>query len=316
MRQYLILCLICGLVIACSSSTLKERSRSDAVKLSDKLTRFTFTDRCGEMNTLFAQIYHDMDKNPTILDLMQFYSDEIAKDPDVGSPYFKKLQRIFECGLTPETMQGYLHGAVIAFRNQALLNVFDINTLNLKWPLARIFSPWTGKTFEKIDLEKLKSITDNFEADETIATWGSNTYTTRSVKKRVSIDFMRILGIELIDAALGEKQSHDYDVKGFFFIGKPEKSINPDNKGRRVYQFNYRWPALKTFVPDNYCIDEIVQIADGLYLGQLVYATDLKRGYDPTLDPQVYQYKNFGFWLLMDNEWHKRRVEISFDMSQ
>jgi len=315
MKRYPILFLLCVLLCACSPSSVKDKPSSVTSNLLDKFTRFTFEDRCNEKGVLLTEIMGEMEKRATILDLMQFYSDEIARDPDVDSPYFKKLQRLFECGLAPETMDGYLHGAVIAFRNQALLNVFDINTLNLKWPLARLFSPWTGKTFEKIDLEKLKSITDKFETDEAIHTWGSNTYTIRSVKKRVSVDLMRILGIELIDATPGERQSYDYDVKGFFFIGKPTKSINSDNKGRHVYQFNYRWPALHTFVPDNYCIDEIVQIADGLYLGQLLYATEIKREYDPTLDPRVYKYKNFGFWLLMDDEWQKRRMEILFDIS-
>ena len=66
-------------------------------------------------------------------------------------------------------MNGYLHGAVIAFRNEAMLRVFDVNTLNLKWPLAGIFSPWTGKTFEEISVEKLRAITNNFEKGETPA---------------------------------------------------------------------------------------------------------------------------------------------------
>ncbi len=283
-------------------------------KLSDKFTRFTFKERCITKDDLFAEILDEKEKSETILDLMQFYSDKITKDLNVDSPYFRKLQRIFDCGVLPETMQGYLHGAVIAFRNQAFLNILDINTLNLKWPLARIFSPWTGKTFEKIDQEKLSSITDGFGSDVDHSTWGSNTYTTRYAKKEVSVSLMRMLGIELVDATSEERQSHDYDVKGFFFIGTPAKSINPDNKGRQVYQFNYRWPALHTFVPDNYCIDEIVQIAEGLYLGQLVYATEWTREYDPTIDPRLYKYKNFGFWLLLDNDWQKRRQEISFDM--
>lgn len=292
-----------------------EKPRSAAVNRADKFNRFTLDERCPETGALFGEISSDMEKSDTILDLIKCYSDEIAGDPNVDSPCFKKLQHLFDCGLAPESMHGYFHGAVIAFRNQALLNVFDVNTLNLKWPLARIFSPWTGKTFENIDPGKLKTITDNYETGEIISTWGSNTYTTRSVKKRVSVELMRALGIKLTEASAAEKQSHDYDVKGFFFIGKPAKSINPENRGRRLYQFNYRWPALQTFVPDNYCIDEIVQIADGLYLGQLVYATELKLEYDPTVDPRRYKYKNFGFWMLMDDEWQKRRMEISFDTS-
>lgn len=312
---YLVLPIVILAMCVCNCSIVKETPTPVETKMPEKFTQFTFVDRCSEKDALLEGIYNDMEGRATILDLMKFYSDELTKAPDINSPYFTKLQNIFDCGITPETMGGYLHGAVIAFRNEAMLRTFDVNTLNLKWPLARIFSPWTGKTFEKISLAKLKAVTDNFEKGDTPAVWGSNTYSTRSIKERVSVDLMKALQIELIDASAEEIRSYDYNVKGFFFIGKPGKSVNPDNKGRTVYQFNYRWPALHTFPPDNFCIDEIVQIADGLYLGQLLYATEIMKEYDPTIDPQVYKYKNFGFWMLMDDDWQKRREEISFDIS-
>lgn len=313
--RYVISLSLFFVVCICSCSILKETTTSVEGKLPKKFTQFTFIDKCSKKDALLKEIYKDMEGKETILDLMKFYSDELAKDPDINSPYFKKLQKVFECGIAPKTMSGYLHGAVIAFRNEAMLRTFDVNTLNLKWPLARIFSPWTGKTFEEISVAKLKAVTDNFEKGETPAAWGSNTYSTRSIKKRVTVEMMKALGIKLIPALPEEVKKYDYNVKGFFFIGKAGNSVNPDNKGRMVYQINYRWPELHTFPPDNYCIDEIVQIAEGLYLGQLLYATNLTKEYDPTLDPQVYKYKNFGFWMLMDDDWQKRRVEISFDIS-
>ncbi|MEA2084477.1 MAG: hypothetical protein U9O82_09600 [Thermodesulfobacteriota bacterium] len=314
-----LLCIISSVLFLalciCNCSILKQTPTSVESKIPEKFTRFTLIDGCGEEYAPLEEIYNDMEGRATILDLMKFYSDELTKDPDINSPYFEKLQKIFDCGITPETMSSYRHGAVIAFRNEAMLRTFDVNTLNLKWPLARIFSPWTGKTFEKISPAKLKTVTDNFEKGETPAVWGSNTYSTRSIKKRVSVEVMKTLGIEITDASDEEIRSHDYNVKGFFFIGKPGKSVNPENKGRTVYQFNYRWPALHTFPPDNFCIDEIVQIAEGLYLGQLLYATEIMKEYDPTVDPEVYKYKNFGFWMLMDDDWQKRRQGISFDIS-
>ena len=45
---------------------------------------------------------------------------------------------------------------------------------------------------------------------------------------------MKAIGIKLINAFPEEIKSHDYNVKGFFFIGKPGKSVNPDNKDRTV----------------------------------------------------------------------------------
>ena len=310
--KYLTVILSMSFLVICNCSSLKTYPQ-EKEKFTKKFKEFTFVENCQE-DTLLKEIHNDLKDKKTILDLLKFYSDELVKNPDINSPYFKKLQKIFECGLTPQSMQGYYHGAVIAFRNEALLKTLDINTLNLKWPLLRFFSPWTGKTFEKIDKEKLIAITDGFITDEKEIAWGSNTYTTRSAQKMISVELMKFIGINLVKAEPEEIETHNYNMKGFFFIGKAGKSVNPNNKGKIVYQINYRWPALHTFPPDNYCIDELVQVANGLYLGQLLYATNLRLNYNPNLDPKIYQYKNFGFWLLMDEDWQKRRKEIRFDL--
>jgi hypothetical protein len=67
-------------------------------------------------------------------------------------------------------------------------------------------------------------------------------------------------------------------------------------------------------VPDRYCIDELVQIAEGLYLGQLMYATELLRPYEPTVPAQEYRYEMFGYFLLMTEDWHQIRLRIGFDL--
>jgi hypothetical protein len=58
----------------------------------------------------------------------------------------------------------------------------------------------------------------------------------------------------------------------------------------------------------------LVRIADGLYLGHLMYATDIVKPYDPEEDPTAYKYKLFGYFLLMDEEWHQIRLRIGFDL--
>jgi hypothetical protein len=57
-------------------------------------------------------------------------------------------------------------------------------------------------------------------------------------------------------------------------------------------------------------MDEVVQIAEGLYLGQLNHATELLKKYDP----MVYKHRCFGYFRLMDEDWHKRRLKIGFDL--
>src|SRR5207237_9764176 len=55
----------------------------------------------------------------------------------------------------------------------------------------------------------------------------------------------------------------------------------------------------------SYLIDEMVQIADGMFLGQAIFATTkfLDR-YDPKADPATYHYQNFGYFLLFEPFWN------------
>ncbi len=43
-------------------------------------------------------------------------------------------------------------------------------------------------------------------------------------------------------------------------------------------------------------------------------ATDMSRAYDPKLDPDLYRYRKFGYFLLLDEDWEKMRVETRFDV--
>ncbi len=283
---------------------------------AEKFTTLTFADPVdGKCNDgILAEIYEDMSGKETIIDLLKFYSDELKENLDVDSPYFTKLHELFNRGICPREIRGFLRGALVSFRSEGLLKVFDLNILNMAWGLARLFSPWTGKTFEDIDLKRLRELTDGNETGELPTFWGTNTYSLRTTRKRIAGQAMKVAGIWTEEASSDEKRAFRFDLKSFFFIGRQGISVNEDNSGKKVFQFNYRWPKLRTFPPDNYCIDEVVQIAEGLYLGQLTYATELLEKYDPTKNPSEYRYRVFGYFLLMDEDWHKRRLKIEFDL--
>ncbi len=96
----------------------------------------------------------------------------------------------------------------------------------------------------------------------------------------------------------------------------------PEMRGKPVYQLNYRWPALEPAYPMTRLVDELVQIADGVYLGQLVMATDhyslgplraafpgmatagwdIGEPYRPGAAKVDYGYQNNGFFLMIDPE--------------
>ncbi|MFB3922930.1 MAG: hypothetical protein ACE145_14490 [Terriglobia bacterium] len=280
-----------------------------------KFTTFTFADpvdgNCDDR--VLADVRADMKNQSTILDLFKYYSDQLAQGFDNRSPFFLRLHEIFNRGIGPDEVRGYFHGALVSFHSEGYYRFFNLNTLNVGWTLGRFFTPWTGKTFEPISAERLRDLTDGFEKGAVPTFWGTNTVSLSRPGQRFAGQLMKLAGIWTEPASAEESRKYGYDLKSFFFIGRKGMSINQENKGKKIFQFNYRWPKLRTFPPDHFCIDELVMVAEGLYLGQLIYATELFKKFDPNEDPASYQYRVFGYFLLMDDEWHGRRREIGFD---
>ena len=111
-------------------------------------------------------------------------------------------------------------------------------------------------------------------------------------------------------------------AKGGLFIAKRQRSVDPDHPEKEVIALNYRWKSLGNMFPNRLLIDEIVQISEGLYLGKLFYATALKyiaADYDPSVSVQDYKYRNFGYFLLMDDTWlHEKNIlfpELAYKMA-
>ncbi|MBI3398312.1 MAG: hypothetical protein HY026_03650 [Deltaproteobacteria bacterium] len=113
-----------------------------------------------------------------------------------------------------------------------------------------------------------------------------------------------------------EQNRYGYDKTGGAFIGRFAKSVNPGAEDKDVFQINYRFSSLNNPFPLKYLIDEIVEVAPGLYLGQLLFATErILKPYDPSLPDREYGYEYFGCFLLMDDEWYTRKIQIGFDIT-
>jgi len=287
----------------------------DIVSAPAKSPDLTLTDREGGNcnDDLFREVQEDLVKSGTIVDLLKSYSDELMESFDNRSRCFLKLNEIFNRGVGPEEVRGFYHGALISFHGEGLFKLFDVNTLDVAWKLGRYFSPWTGKTFVDIGPERVAELTDGFEKGDVPTFWGSNTYAFRTAKEKFVGQMMKLAGVWTEPAAADESEKYGFELKSFFFLCHKGTSVNPDNKNKEVFQFNYRWPKLRTLPPDNYCIDELVKLADGLYLGQLIYATEPLKKYDPTEVSSAYKYRLFGYFLLLDEDWNRRRIAIGLD---
>ncbi len=118
--------------------------------------------------------------------------------------------------------------------------------------------------------------------------------------------------------AIAEAGPSPFVRQGYVFLGaSDQRSILSINRHgthkKRVFQFHYRYPMIGGPVPIGYCLDELLEIADGLFLGQLIYATALHVPFHSSVDPEDYQYQLFGYFLLLDDDWQRHRLAIGLD---
>ena len=264
---------------------------------------------------VFVELKADLARHETVLHLLRDYSDKLQDGLNNSSPLFLRLQELFNRAAPVNAMRGFYRGALVSWHGAGLLDLFAKNALDLAWKgFAGRFSTWTGKSFDPISPERLRELTDGFETGELPSTWGANTQALRTLKEREVGRLMKLANIWTEPASQAESVNYGFDVKNFFFIAHAGVSVNESCSGKNIYQFNYRWPKLRTIVPDRFCIDELVQIAEGLYLGQLMYATDWLKPYDPRVPPAAYRYGMFGYFLLMEEDWHQLRLRLGFDL--
>lgn len=117
--------------------------------------------------------------------------------------------------------------------------------------------------------------------------------------------------------AVSQEGPSPFARQGYIFLGTSDREsileMNNGNKKKKVFQFHYRYPMIGGPVPIGFCLDELVEIADGLFLGQLIYATSLQIPFHSSVDPKEYNYQLFGYFLLMDDAWQYHRLAIGLD---
>ena len=106
--------------------------------------------------------------------------------------------------------------------------------------------------------------------------------------------------------------------QGYSFLGRSDQDSilamnNGEHKNKKVFQFQYRFPMIGGPAPIGYCLDELVEIGDGLFLGQLIYATNLAMAFSSSIPATSYKYQLFGYFVLLDDDWQRHRLAIKLD---
>lgn len=288
---------------------------------------------------------------------------------DQWDSVFSKLRTLFLCGKnTP--LDGPMIGVPVAirdsdyFRQTAKLLDKDRSLLaDVQW-MATCWNAtfantglWMGKTFEPVTKENFGSSCEDDPAmmvayDPATTRIGRNFFrepADPNLLQGISLPVLTRLwhlkdrprnpgdlGFRaiLLEKNITKELAIPYTKTGGIFLGQSGVSVLPEMNGKEVYQLNYRWPNLNPVYPMTRLVDELVQIADGVWLGQLVMATrhyslgrceisligertteiSLGESYKPakssSLDHlkemtgvknwDVYGYQNNGFFLMID----------------
>ena len=288
-----------------------------------------------------------------------------------------KLQTLFMCGKAVP-VDGPMIGIPVAIRDSDFLRdsaklfgtdrslLASIEVMATAWNTTFADTGlWMGKAFEPVTEEVVREKCDNdpdlmAAYDPATSRIGRNFFRQPpdpNVLQDIALPVLeqawklkdRPLSIEaegfdgeLLTANLEKEQAIPYSKTGGIYLANMGASVVPEMQGKQVYQLNYRWPRLNPAFPMTMLVDELVQIGEGVYLGQLVYATkhyslgamdlpfipgerdiELGEAYEPSKHsifesiralltghrkPHVpdYGYQNNGYFLMMDPAYAKQ----------
>jgi hypothetical protein len=250
----------------------------------------------------------------SVLEVMKSYSEELRGRMDSNARPYQKLAQLFMAGSTPTRVEGHHDGVALVLRTgdepEPLACYEDFIGLLWGTAVARV-APWVGMSFSRAPSDLIRNYTEGFERGAVPTYLGINHFEKLedSVINKLSFSVVTFW-THLKDAPREEKSLYGYYKNGGLFVARCAESVYAGAE-REVFQLNYRWHDLGNFPPISYLIDELVQISDGVYLGQLLFATKNMLGrFNPNLPARDYDYQHFGYFLLMDDSWaaETRRV--------
>ncbi|MEI7456282.1 MAG: hypothetical protein WCK93_06110 [Nitrosomonadales bacterium] len=313
--------------------------------MTNYLSSDNFPDTTGELRqtldknlaTLLTKDYHG-DFYALLAEYQQILSDNTqhARWPEIND----KLLTLFLCGRAVP-LDGPMLGITLSLRDSDFLSaqarttgqprslIASLEIMATTWNATLSDSGiWMGKTFEPVSRdafaekcgdspelmasydEKVSRIGRNFFRDVPGLLLPVITAAWHLKDRPKSIGTGGFDGI-LLQRHLDLEKCIPYDKTGGYFLADLGRSVLPEMAGKTVFSLNYRWRNLNPVFPMSCLIDEIVQISDGMYLGQLIYATrHISLGSLPFLDETIdepytasgtdYGYQNNGYFLMLD----------------
>jgi len=315
-------------------------SRAEEVMLAERLESVIANDLKGNVFSMLGNF-------------QRILSDNRQRERWDG--IFEKLKILFICGRNA-LLDGPMIGVPVAirdsdyFRHTARMFGRDRSAIAAVELMATGWNAtfantglWMGKTFEPVSRETVAAKCENDPQMQDSYSPATTRIGRNFFREPPNPGLLQSLGIPvltrlwqlkqrpsgisasgflggLLPENLEKEKNIPYTMTGGIFLAQPGNSVVPEMKGKPVYQLNYRWPALEPAYPMTRLVDELVQIADGVYLGQLVMATrhyslgalrttvpgllekswEIGEPYRPGQASIDYGYQNNGFFLMID----------------
>lgn len=288
----------------------KEKQPSKARRTGKEapLTTWTFLPDLSGQTPLMRQIQNDMQGNTSILELLKQYMSELYLNPDNNALPFEKIMELFRSGATPEAIEGHFYGVWMFFRTGDQQEPFSSigNVLQVLLGTALDSQcPWVGKTLIPLSQSEVDAVTDGGIDPGRRVFCAVNHFHRMNMQVPNNVAFQIFdIWAGLDDAPPAEQKKYGHEKNGKHMIAVKGPSVYPKTN-RDVFILNYRWKNLANKAPLCWLIDEVVQIAEGLYLGQILSATRRLLGpYDPARPPADYAYQTFAYFLMFSEDWN------------
>jgi len=286
----------------------------DAAGEPGPLTTWTFLPDKMVPGVLMQQIQKDLSGKPSILALLKQYMDDLYLNPDNNALPFRKIMEIFGAGATPEAMSGHFYGVWMFFRTGDQEEPFSPTGNILQILLGATLDaqcPWVGKTLRPLSPSEVDALTDGGIKPGRPVFHVTNHFRKidRQIPNNLTVQLLNIwTGLD--DAPPEEQRLFGHQKNGAYMIAVQGPSMYSQTR-RDVFVLNYRWKNLANKPPLCWMIDEVVEIARGLYLGQILSATRLLLApYDPEKPPGDYGYQTFGYFLIFSGDWNREAARL------
>lgn len=292
----------------------KELPEAGRTGKAGSLTTWTFLSDHSGQTPLMRQIQDDIKGKTSILELLKRYMNELYLNPDNNAPAFAKIMEIFRAGMTPEAIEGHFYGVWLFFRTGDQQEPFAPIGNVLQVLLGTTLDaqcPWVGKTLIPLSQSEVDAVTDGGIGPGRRVFCAINHFHRMDMQIPNNVAFQIFdIWASLDDAPPEEQKKYGHEKNGRHMIAVKGPSVYPKTN-RDVFILNYRWKNLANKAPLCWLIDEVVQIAEGLYLGQILSATRRLLGpYDPARPPADYDYQTFAYFLMFSEGWNEEAQRL------